>query len=215
MTIHTAGDARAASEHVLYEIEMFCAIAAYFENGVVDVAVRGLQHEGLVVRNAMIEAFQLHARQLIDLLTRTNCRDMSACDFTTTKWRQLKRSQRRQADFDRFSQRVMHLSVNRTAFTATQQRVASRRIRSQLGDDIRRFLDAVDDDRVSDDFMARAHLALTLSEPLAEQVQMVVGATEAMNRYTGGAVIPELPTDGGSPHGRGTATAGLLSNPTP
>jgi hypothetical protein len=46
MTIDTAADARVASEHVLYEIEMFCSIATYFETGVVDDAVQGLQHEG-------------------------------------------------------------------------------------------------------------------------------------------------------------------------
>ena len=113
MTINVATDARVASERVLYEIEMFCLIATYFETGVVDDAVRGLQHEGLVVRNALIEAFQPHARQLIDLLTGKDSRDMPASDFTTSTWRQLERSQWRRPDFERFSQRVMHLSLKR------------------------------------------------------------------------------------------------------
>jgi hypothetical protein len=37
----------------------------------------------LVVRNALIEAFQLYARELIDLLSGKDRRDMSACDFTS------------------------------------------------------------------------------------------------------------------------------------
>jgi hypothetical protein len=193
MTIKTApADARVASEHVLYEIEMFCAIASYLESGAVDSAVRHLQHDGLVVRNAMVEAFQLHARQLIDFLTGTDSRDMSASDFTKTKWRRLNRTQRRRTDFDRFSQRVMHLSLRRAEFTTTQQRVASRRIRHQLGDDIRRFLDAVDDDRVCRGFLPRARMALTLSEQPAEQAHKVAGATEAAIGYTGGTATVGL-----------------------
>jgi hypothetical protein len=211
MTINTAAAARAASEHVLYEIEMFCSIAAYLETGVVDDVVRSLQHEGLVVRNAMIEAFQLHARQLIDLLTRPDQRDMSASDFTTTKWRQLKLSERRRGDFERFSQRVMHLSLKRADFTATQQRVHSRRIRRDLGDDIRRFLDAIDEGRVCDDFLVRSRLAITLSEPPTEQVHTVVGATETMIGYTGGAITAE-PTEVEIAYTGGTATAGLPAN---
>ena len=65
---------------------------------------------------------------------------MSASDFTTQKSHQLERSQWRRADFERFSQRVMHLSLKRAEFTATQQRVDSRRIRRDLGADIRRVL---------------------------------------------------------------------------
>ena len=89
----------------------------------------------------------------------------------------------------------MHLSLKRAAFTATQQRVHSRRIRRDLGADIRRFLDAVDESRVCDDFLTRAHLALTLSEPPTEKVHTVVGATEAAISYTGGTAIADLPTN--------------------
>jgi hypothetical protein len=208
MTISTPADARAASEHVLYEIEMFCSIATHLETGVVDDAVRSLEHEGLVVRNAMIEAFQLHARQLIDLLTRPDRRDMSASDFTEKKWRQLRWSQRRRADFERFSQRVMHLSLRRADFTANQQRVHSRRVRRDLGNDIRRFLDAVDQGRVCNDFLVRARLALTLSELPTEQAHGVVGAIETMTGYTGGAISTD-PTEGEIGYTGGTATSGL------
>jgi hypothetical protein len=215
MTINAAAAAaRTASKHVLYEIEMFCSLASYFENGRVDDAVRDLQHEGLVVRNAMIEAFQLHARQLIDLFTGRDSRDMSASDFTATKPK-LKRTSGQEADFERFSQRVMHLSLNRAKFTAAEQRVDTRRIRLDLGDDIRRFLDDIDEGKVCDDFLARAHLALTLSEPRPEQLHAVVGATEALSGPTGGAVIPELLTAAATHYGGGTATTGLPPNPTP
>ena len=212
VTIDTTADARDASEHVLYEIEMFCSIAAYLELGAVDDAVRKLPHDGLVVRNAMIEAFQLHARQLLDLFTGKDSRDMSAPDFTTAKWSQLKRSQRRRADWERFSQRVAHLSLSRAKFTAQQQRVHSRRIRRDLGADIQRFLDAVDENRVCQDFKFRARVALTLSEPRRDQLHTVVGPIEPMNGYTGGEIIA---TGDRSPYPGGTATAGLPPTSAP
>lgn len=59
---------RAGSVHLLYEIEMFCALADFFETGEADQAVAGLPHQGLAVRNAMIESWAVHFRALTDFL---------------------------------------------------------------------------------------------------------------------------------------------------
>lgn len=77
----------AESKHVLCEIEMFCALARYFETRAVDRAVQSLEHEGIVVRNAVIEAFQLHARQLIEFLTRGTAGRSRASHFTWGPWK--------------------------------------------------------------------------------------------------------------------------------
>jgi hypothetical protein len=53
---------RTASEDVLYEIQMFAALAGYLESQVVDRALQHLDGNAIVIRNALIEAYQLHAR---------------------------------------------------------------------------------------------------------------------------------------------------------
>jgi hypothetical protein len=202
MSEQTSGR-RADSEHVLYEIEMLCQLAAYFESRVVDQAVAHLDQNGIVVRNALIEAFQVHARQLIDFLTTTPAnadkRDVYAFQFTKAPWT-LDRTPAHQTDFDRFSQRVMHLTLRRATFTDEQQRVETRRIRRSLGGDIERFLDAVDQELVCGGFVARARKALRSIQPPEDTslTPPVVGATEPADpttvektgaMYTGGTAV--------------------------
>lgn len=55
-----------AKEHLWYDIWMLFALADYLENGVVDVALSGRTDKGLPARNAVIEAFAIHARALSD-----------------------------------------------------------------------------------------------------------------------------------------------------
>jgi hypothetical protein len=178
---------RSESEHVLYEIEMFCGLAGYFESGEVDAAVRTLVGNGIVVRNAMIEAFQLHARQLIEFLSRSNERDSRASHFTKGPWRH-EPTPRQDEDWTRFSQHVVHLSLVRATFADADRRVETRRIRRDLGAGIYRFLEAVDDGRVCEGFVSRARAALRASEPPPDVVQppAIVGATEPAVRYRGG-----------------------------
>ena len=184
---------REESKHVLYEIEMFCALARYFETGEVDRAVRGLDREGIVIRNAVIEAFQIHARQLIELLDeRQRTRDWDASDFTKGPW-QLQLDARREQDWERFSQRVMHLSRKRATFTPEDQQVETSRIRLDLGADIEEFLKVIDETLVCDDFLERARKALADSEPTCAPIpasalhqSAVIGATEAVGPYLGG-----------------------------
>ena len=171
---------RVESTQVLYEIEMFCALARYFETGEVDRAVRGLEREGLVVRNALIESFQVHARQLIEFLTRSTQDRSRASHFTWGPWK-LQQTPAHKQRFDRFSERVMHLSLKRAMFTAREQRVETSRIRRELGAEIETFLDAVREDTVCDGFVTRAREALRASEPEPDvrAPSAVVGATES------------------------------------
>ena len=180
---------QAESKHVLYEIEMFCALARYFETGEVDRAVRHLEREGIVVRNAVIEAFQLHARELIEFLTRGTSGRSRASHFTWGRWK-LEQTPAHKANFDRFSERVMHLSLKRATFTPEEQQVETRRIRRELGEDIEKFLAAVKDDSVCEGFVARAREALLASEPPPEVVQRPtgIGATEPIVPYGGGTI---------------------------
>jgi hypothetical protein len=202
MPEHTLADRRADSEHVLYEIEMLCQLAAYFESRAIDRAVAHLDQNGIVVRNALIEAFQVHARQLIDFLTSSpgnaDKRDVYAWQFTKARWTADR--QAHQADWERFSQRVMHLSLRRATLTDEQRKVETRRIRRALGADIERFLDAVDQELVCQGFVAQARDALRFSEPPADAplTAPVVGATESLGPltisttgalYTGGTAV--------------------------
>jgi hypothetical protein len=188
---------RAESTHVLYEIEMFCALAWYFETGEVDRAVQGLELEGIVVRNAVIEAFQLHARQLIEFLTRGTPGRSRASHFTWGAWK-LPQMPEHTRNFERFSERVMHLSLKRATFAPEDQRVETRRIRRELGDDLAKFLAAVKEDTVCDGFTARARAALLVSEPPPDVLQPFapIGATEPVVPYGGGTIIvmPDEPS---------------------
>jgi hypothetical protein len=186
----TPDEARQAeSKHVLYEIEMFCALARYFETGEVDRAVKFLEREGIVVRNALVEAFQLHARQLIEFLTRGTSRRSRASHLTWGPWK-LDQTPAHKPNFERFSERVMHLSLKRTTFTPEEQQVETRRIRRELGEDIGRFLAAVNEDSVCEGFIARAREALLASAPppLVVQRPTGIGATEPIVPYGGGTI---------------------------
>jgi len=53
---------------VLFEIQMLGALAGYIRTGEVDEAVADLAYKGVPARNAVIESFELHARNLIEFL---------------------------------------------------------------------------------------------------------------------------------------------------
>src|SRR5689334_8614834 len=77
---------REQSKHVLYEIQMFYALASYLETGEVDVAVSGLANSGLPVRNAVVEAFEIHARQMVELLTHQRNRGYAVARDWAVGW---------------------------------------------------------------------------------------------------------------------------------
>ena len=189
----TTESRRAESKHVLYEIEMFCALARYFETKAVDRAVQTLEREGIVVRNAVIEAFQVHARQLIEFLTYYESKkphkdDIPAAHFTRTRRWDYARPRELEELRQLVHKRVAHLSVRRAEFTGRERWVATQDMRLKVGQILEAFLDEVDETVVCDGFVARARNALLASAPRPSVVQPPTGfgATESPVRTDGG-----------------------------
>jgi hypothetical protein len=146
----TREEAIEQSEHVLYEVQMLASLHSHFQNGDHGRAVVDLPRNGVAARNALIESFQIHARQLIDFLTdRPNRKEATASDFTLGEWwiphsdrRSLKRLS------GEFSQRVAHLSWRRSDLDATQQRVMTENIFDAIRRQLLVFVELLDYDRV-------------------------------------------------------------------
>jgi hypothetical protein len=146
----TREEAIKQSEHVLYEIQMFASLHTHFQNGDHDRAVANLPLNGLAARNALIESFQIHARQLIDFLTdRPNRKEATASDFTVAEW-SISTSDRRALKrlSGEFSQRVAHLSWRRSELDATQQRVIADGIFDAVRRQLLVFVECIDHERV-------------------------------------------------------------------
>lgn len=134
---------------------MLGSLHGHFLNGDHDRAVAGLPLRGLASRNALIEAFQIHARNLIDFLTdQPSRREATAADFTVQEWsiaggdrRALKRLS------GEFSQRVAHLSWQRSQLDPAQQRVMTDDIYDAIRRYLLAFLEHVDPDRVCSGFI--------------------------------------------------------------
>jgi hypothetical protein len=129
---------------------MLASLHSHFQNGDHGRAVVDLPLNGLAARNALIESFQIHARQLIDFLTdRPNRKEATASDFTVGEWgipdsdrRALKRLS------GEFSQRVAHLSWRRSELDTTQQRVMTENIFDAVRRQLLVFVEHLDHDRV-------------------------------------------------------------------
>jgi hypothetical protein len=158
---------RAGSIHLLYEIEMFCALADSFESGAVDLAVSGLPGLEMPVRNAVVESFAIHTRGLISFLSPPRAKvepwedDVFAKDyvddwtFDTHRWK---------AERVRVNQHVAHLTLARTKRRADST-FPTRQIRRDLGAELQRFRGRLDADApVTHDFRLRARRALHVPE---------------------------------------------------
>ena len=110
---------------------MLYALLRYFETREVDEAVAQLDQEGLPVRNAVIEAYQLHARQLIEFLI--GSQTSAAGTFTRGKWETPPERNELQELRNEFSERVMHLGWKRSEFTDQEQTVLADRIEREFG----------------------------------------------------------------------------------
>src|SRR5262245_47227954 len=65
----TSEELQEQSKHLLYEIQVLFALGHDLRAGKLDSSVAALPRAGLPIRNAVIEAFEVHARQLIEFLT--------------------------------------------------------------------------------------------------------------------------------------------------
>jgi hypothetical protein len=157
----TSDQLQEQSKHLLYEIQMLFALGHDLRAGELDAAVAALPRGGLPIRNAVIEAFEIHARQLIEFLTHQR----NASRATAREWargwavsseavRELKQLR------DAFSERVAHLSWKRSEFTGSQQLVLTQEIEDKLRPLILRFVREADDAALCHGFVDEAHLAV-------------------------------------------------------
>ncbi len=185
------------SEHVLYEIQMLGALRGHFLYGDHDRAVASLPLAGLASRNALVEAFQIHARQLIDFLTdRSSPRQATAGDFTAERWSLAKRDRKALKRLSgEFSQRVAHLAWRRSQLNVTQQRVMTEEIFDAIRNRLLLFVELVDPDRVCPGFAEEAVKAMFA--PAGGDSDARHGATSAAN-FPGGTATSALrpPTPG-------------------
>jgi hypothetical protein len=161
--------------------------------------------EGLASRNALVEAFQIHARQLIDFLTdRPAEKETTAHDYTTGNWSisiQEAKALRRLGG--EFSQRVAHLSWRRSGDKSVQAAVLTEKIFAAIRKHLLAFLDQVDPERVEDDFVAEARKALGESKSAVDFYNEVVpsatgalaSATVSLSPYTGGTATHVIRPD--------------------
>src|SRR5512139_2713896 len=114
-------------------MKMFYKLLRYFETREVDRAVAELEQEGLPVRNAVIESYQLHARQLIEFLIDSPTPERpTAPKFTRRPWQPPPERRELQALQAEFSERVMHLGWKRSEFNDQEREVLTHRIEERM-----------------------------------------------------------------------------------
>lgn len=160
MTGHSVGTP-VQSEPVLHEIKMLYALAGSFETRALDHAVKDLPHQGMPFRNAAVDSFLLHARQLIEFFTGRHDRDLAAGHFTRAEWM----SRTDLGDLHLRISKAMHLSRWRAESTEDQRRVFFQSIVDALSPEVRRFLEAADPDRLCPGFVDKVQAALGDSHP--------------------------------------------------
>jgi hypothetical protein len=115
-------DLRLLSEHLHYEIQMTFDLASVVLTG-------GYATAHPILRNAMVEAFTIHVRQLIDFFwsgrTRRNPRDAFAADyFDSHEWVSIRPNRPRELGEDLWQKvgwGVVHLTYGRAHVTAEQK----------------------------------------------------------------------------------------------
>jgi hypothetical protein len=154
------------SKHLLYEIQMLFALGRYCRTGEVDAAVANLPRAGLPVRNAVIEAFEIHARQLIEFLTHQRNASRATAREWARGWSVPAAEVQELKDLrGAFSDRVAHLSWKRSEFTAAEHLVLTHGIEDKLRPLILRFLREADHAPLCEDFGEEARLAVDAVRP--------------------------------------------------
>jgi hypothetical protein len=140
---------------------MLYVLAESFETGALDGAVKDLPDEGMPFRNAAVDSFLLHARQLIEFFTGRYDRDLAADHFTRGGW--MPPTDLR--DLHLRISKAIHLSGWRARSTEDQRRIFFRAIVDTLTPEVRRFLEAADPDRLCPGFVDDVQAALGDSRP--------------------------------------------------
>ena len=176
---------REQSKHLLYEIQMLFALGRYCATGELDEAVAPLDNAGLPARNAVIEAFEIHARQVIEFLThQRNGRRATARDWATG-WSVPKATTRELQQLrGAFSERVAHLSWKRSGFTGDEQLVMTHEIERKLQPLLLRFLEEADPETLCAGFTNETRAALSTGED-----QITTPASRSSPRLTASKLV--------------------------
>jgi hypothetical protein len=157
---HSQDVLQAQARHVLYEIQMLSALARSLRTGEVVEIVAGMPLDGVHMMNAAIEAFELHARNLIEfLIHQRGPRTATAGDYTLRRWRTPTEASELRRLRKEFSGRIAHLSWERSVKDEGQI-VATEEIFETIRANLRIFLEQADANLLSDGFIGRARFAL-------------------------------------------------------
>jgi len=176
---------RAFSDHLLYEIEMFSATV-----GVLAVVIEmEVSHTRTTLRNALMESWALHVRNLLSFLydRRAGKGDAVAADFVGSGWA-AKRGAKPEVlalAHAKASKEMAHMSWLRSVLTDDQREWHPEPIIVALGNALHEFLDSVPEALVVGRFHERARLSLPpRNVPLSiHGLQIVSGATQSLSAF--------------------------------
>jgi hypothetical protein len=145
---------------------MLFALGHDLRAGDLDATAAALPRAGLPVRNAVIEAFEIHARQLIEFLTHQRNASRATARDWARGWRVSADEVQELKDLRAaFSERVAHLSWKRSEFSPAEQLVLTHEIEDKLRPLILRVLREADHATLCEDFAEDATLAVGAASP--------------------------------------------------
>ena len=198
---------REASKHLKYEIQMLFYLRDYLQFSIVDRALDDRQDHGLPARNAIIESFGTHLRNLVHFFYDDGQKsgDLESKDYVPDAqayWKGRPKRPQRLSDrtMQRVSREIAHLTLHRSSSPAekTWQYVATC---DELVPVVENFLEHVDPARVEPNF-----------EPIVNQV---ISDPPRQDRDLGSdePIMPEEPI-GSIRFERLNATSSLVSGPS-
>lgn len=181
----TEDELRAFSQHLLYEIEMMGETTRLL--AVVDRMDASRQRTTL--RNALLEAWALHVRNLLGFLydTRAGKGDGIAPDFIGSTWGSLRgpKPDVLRVAHTKASKEIAHMSYVRSTISDEDREWHPTPIIAAIGKTMHAFLKAVPAALVIDGFHDRARQQLPASGiSLSEHaLQVVAGATQSLHEF--------------------------------
>jgi hypothetical protein len=122
---------------------------------------------------SVIEAFEVHARQLIEFLTHQRSASRATAREWTSGWTVSAEELRELKELRAaFSERVAHLSWRRSEFSPAEQLVMTHEIEDKLRPLILRFLREAGHATLCEDFVEEAYLAVGGASPAAGVVSL-------------------------------------------
>jgi hypothetical protein len=173
------------SKHLLYEIEMFAGTVRML-NVVHDMEASEAR---TILRNALLESWALHLRNLLSFLydTRAGAGDAIALDFLGGGWKEKRgpKGDVLRMAHAKASKEMAHLSYLRAELRDDQREWHIEPIICEGGEALHSFVDAVPEALVTDDFRERAWAVLPV-RPISfsdHALQIVAGATASLDAF--------------------------------